>query len=169
MLYSREKKISSICINILSIDSMSRSRKYTHDEKKYMLEQIQNLKDPEHYSAIFEILCEDPKLNFRLNGNDVYLNLAVATNKTLIALEKKLAIIYEEINSVKEEQVDVVPFSSNDSKNRAYKLSNYEKNLIKQRKLKKVLDEEADYAELDIKSKDLKKKSVGKTKKMILE
>lgn len=133
---------------------MSRAKKFTHEEKKYMLEQIQSLKDPQHYSAIFEILYEDPKLNFRLNGNDVYLNLAAAMNKTLVKLEKKLTEIYLEINSVKEdEEIDIVPFSNSESKSRAYKLSNYEKNLIKQRKLKKMLDEETDYKELDIKGK----------------
>ena len=166
MLYSREKK-SHVYLYIVI---MSRNVKYTHDEKKYMLEQIQNLKTPEHYSAIFEILCEDPKLNFRLNGNDVYLNLAAATTKTLVRLEKKLGDIYEYINSLQEDkEVDAVPFSNTDFKNRAYKLSNYEKNLIKQRKLKKVLNEQSDYAELDIKSKDSKKKPINKSKKKNIE
>ena len=53
--------------------------------------------------------------------------------------------------------IDIIPNIYNNKNERTYKLNNYEKNILKQKNLKKVLNNENDYQELHLVSKKTKK------------
>jgi hypothetical protein len=142
---------------------------YSRDDRKHVVECIENLKNDKDYVKIFEILTNDDSNSYTHNSNGVFLNLSVVSDSTLDEISKYLRKIDKQ-NKKKateiEVDIDVIP-TNNNSRNdsRAYKLSNYEKNILKQRNLKKVLNEENEYEELKF-SAEKKKKS---SKKAVLE
>lgn len=137
--------------------------KYSRDDRKHIVQLIENLKNNEDYVAIFEILMEDASNSYTQNSNGIFLNLSVVTDTTLEKINKYL----NKVNKRKENQidvdVDVIPNADDDKNARAYKLSNYEKNIIKQRNLKKVLNDDNEYQEMKITAK--KPKNVRRNKK----
>lgn len=131
--------------------------KYTRDDRKYIVQSIENLKNDKDYVAIFEILTSDNENTYTLNSNGVFLNLSSVRDDTLDKITKYLKKINKkQINEI-EVDVDMVPSTSNTKCDKVYKLSNYEKNILKQRSLKKILNNEHDYQELKLTSK---KKSI---------
>ena len=60
---------------------------------------------------------------------------------------------------------DIIPNSLNELDNRTYKLSNHEKNIIKQQKLKKKLNDDTEYMELKIEPTK-KKKAITREKNL---
>ena len=136
--------------------------KYSRDDRKRIVESIENLKNDEDYVAIFEILTDDQGILCTPNSNGVFLNLSTASDGTLERIHKYLKKINKKKTEHVEVDVDIIP-NSNVSKNeRTYKLSNYEKNILKQRNLKKVLNEDDEYEELRFPSKKKKGKSSKK-------
>lgn len=131
--------------------------KYTRDDRKFIVQSIENLKNDKDYVAIFEILTNDNENTYTLNSNGVFLNLSSVSDDTLDKITKYLKKINKKhINEI-EVDVDMVPNISNSKCDKVYKLSNYEKNILKQRSLKKILNNEHDYQELKLTSK---KKSI---------
>jgi len=136
--------------------------KYSHDDRKYIAQQIENLKNDEHYTAIFEILTSDDSNSYYHNSNGVFMNLSEMSNKTLSKIKRYLDKIKKSEKDY-EADYDVIPNTGSMISNKPHKLSNYEKNIIKQRDLKKVLNEEDDYQELVF---DTKKGAKKETKKV---
>lgn len=134
-----------------------RKSRYTREDLKHIRESIENLKNDEYCVAIFEILSSAEN-SYTQNSNGVFLNLSVVDDATLDKISKFLEKINEEQPKEIETDVDLIPMASNTKSNRTYKLSNYEKNIIKQRNLKKVLNEDNEYEELKFSPK---KKSPG--------
>ena len=132
---------------------MNRKSKYSREDIKHMVELIENLKNDEDYVAIFEILMEDNSNSYTQNSNGVFLNLSVVSDKTLQKISKYLKKINRKREQEIEVDVDVIPMANNSKTDRTYKLSNYEKNIIKQRNLKKVLNEDNEYEELRFSAK----------------
>jgi hypothetical protein len=141
---------------------MSRKSKYTRDDRKHIAESIENLKNDEDYGAIFEILMDDAATIPTQNSNGVFLNLSVVSDETLTRIKKHLRKVNKKkINEI-EVDIDVIPNGNMFKNDRVYKLSNYEKNILKQRNLKKVLNDDNDYEELRFSAKN--KKTVLKPK-----
>lgn len=140
--------------------------KYSRDERKHIVESIENLKNNEDYVAIFEILTDDGANSYTQNSNGVFLNLSVVSDDTLLKIIKYL----KKINRMKPNNVDVdvdiIPNGNLTKNDRAYKLSNYEKNILKQRNLKKVLNEDNEYEELRFSAKKKKTSTKSKVKKL---
>ena len=132
---------------------MSNKSRYSREDRKHIVELIENLKNDEDYVAIFEILMQDNSNSYTQNSNGVFLNLSAVSDKTLIRISKYL----KKVNKKREQEivvdVDVIPSSNISKVDRTYKLSNYEKNIIKQRNLKKVLNEDNEYEELKFTAK----------------
>lgn len=138
--------------------------KYTHDDRKHIVKLIENLKNDEDYVAIFEILMDDDANSYTQNSNGIFLNLSVVSDETLNRILKYLKKVNKSKANSIELDVDIIPMSGSSKSERTYKLSNYEKNILKQRNLKKVLEDENEYEELQFSTK---KKSSKNTKKML--
>jgi hypothetical protein len=137
--------------------------KYTRDDRKHIVEQIETLKNDADYVAIFEILTDDTANSYTQNSNGVFLNLSAVSDSTLDRINKYLNKVNKKKIAEIEVDIDIIPNASNILKtDRAYKLSNYEKNILKQRNLKKVLNEENEYEELRFSAKKRKLNSVTK-------
>jgi hypothetical protein len=132
---------------------MSNKSKYSREDRKHMVELIENLKNAEDYVAIFEILMEDDSNTYTQNSNGVFLNLSTVSDKTLEKINKYL----KKINKKREQEIEVdvyvIPTDNGTKTDRTYKLSNYEKNILKQRNLKKVLNDDSEYEELKFSAK----------------
>lgn len=126
--------------------------KYTREDRKHIAELIENLKNDEDYVAIFEILTDDSANSYTQNSNGVFLNLSAVSDDTL----DKISKYQKKVNRKKMDQievdVDVIPNAIAQKSDRTYKLSNYEKNILKQRNLKKVLNDDHGYKELKFSS-----------------
>ncbi|MEM0354097.1 MAG: hypothetical protein QXW79_00810 [Thermoplasmata archaeon] len=124
--------------------------KYSHDDIKHLAHKIENLKNDNDYVAVFEILMDDPNSSYTQNSNGVFLNLSKLSDKTLDKVKRYL----KKIDRKKVEEIevdhDIATTNSTNKKDRTYKLSNYEKNILKQRDLKKILNEDDDYEELKL-------------------
>lgn len=138
--------------------------KYSRDDRKHIVESIESLKNDEDYVAIFEILTDDPSNTYSQNSNGVFLNLSAVNDKTLYKICRYIKKVNKNKPEITENDVDIIPLD-NGSKhnNRTHKLSNYEKNIIKQRNLKKILDNDNHYEEMKFASKkNTKKKNIKK-------
>ena len=144
---------------------MTHKSKYSREDRKHIVELIENLKNDEDYVAIFEILMEDNSNSYTQNSNGVFLNLSVVNDKTLLKIRKYLRKVSKKREQEIEVDVDVIPTDNITKIDRAYKLSNYEKNIIKQRNLKKVLNEDNEYEELKFSKNKSPKQHNSKSKK----
>ncbi|AGC01978.1 hypothetical protein H012_gp482 [Acanthamoeba polyphaga moumouvirus] len=146
--------------------------KYSRDDRKHIVESIENLKNDKDYVAIFKILMNDSANSYTQNSNGVFLNLSLVSDDTLDQISKYLKKINKTKKKYIDLDVDVIPNYDISKNERVYKLSNYEKNIIKQRNLKKVLEEDNQYEELRFSAKKSsnkkssnKKSSTKKTSK----
>ena len=126
---------------------MNKSR-YSRDDRRNMVRIIENLKNDEDYVAIFEILTDDPSITYTPNSNGVFLNLSTVSDSTLKKIKTYLKHIDTNRHALSDDDSDIISANINTKPDRAYKLSNYEKNILKQRNLKKVLNEDNEYEEL---------------------
>ena len=132
-----------------------KNSKYDRDDRIHIVQQIENLKNDEDYNAIFEILMGDPEISYTPNSNGLFLNFTSANDKTLDKISKYLRKVNKKQQNEIEVDVDVIPNTHNTKSDRTYKLSNYEKNILKQRNLKKVLNEDHEYEEMKLVSKKM--------------
>lgn len=128
--------------------SVSKS-KYTHDEKKEIAKSIENLKNNDHYREIFKILSEDPCNKYVENSNGIYQVFSALGDDTL----DKINIYLAEVNrSNIKQSIDIqtikVPIVAKSG--RKYRHKNSDKNILKQQRLKKLLDQKPDYEVLQI-------------------
>uniref|UniRef100_A0A6C0LRM6 NET domain-containing protein n=1 Tax=viral metagenome TaxID=1070528 RepID=A0A6C0LRM6_9ZZZZ len=130
--------------------------KYSHDDRKRIVKEIEGLKNDTDYIAIFEILTESEN-SYTQNSNGVFLNLSKVNDKTLDKINKYLCKVNKRKISQIDVKIDIIPDSQLLESERTYKLSNYEKNILKQRELKKVLNEEIDYEIMRLSSKKTNK------------
>lgn len=122
--------------------------KYSYDDRKHLVELIENLKNNDDYIAIFDILTKDDNNTYTQNSNGVFLNLSKVSDSILDEINNYIKKANKKRNNKIETNVDIIPITDNSLSNRAYKLNNYEKNIIKQRNLKKVLNDLDEYEEL---------------------
>lgn len=132
---------------------------YTRDDIKYINQQIESLKNPKDYKAIFKVLNSDPANIWTQNSSGVFIDLSIVSDTTLDKVTAEL----NKINKIRDQEIevdtDVIPMSTAPQKDRTYKLSNYEQNIIKQRNLKKVIDNKIDYEELEFVKKSSRSES----------
>lgn len=141
----------------------SRKSKYNRNDLKHISSKIENLENEEDYENIFNILMDDPSNIYTENSNGVFINLSTVNDITVDRLTKYLRKVdrrqrHNKSKVEEESDADTIPTFLNSETGRTYKLSNYEKNIIKQHKLKKVLNEDNEYEELQLDSKTSKKK-----------
>ena len=142
---------------------MNRNKtKYTRDDRKHIVESIENLKNDEDYVAIFEILTNDNASSFTQNSNGVFLNLSTISDDTLEKINKYLKKNNKKRTNQIDVDIDINPSGNVSKEDKIYKHSNYEKNILKQRNLKKVLNEDNDYEELRFSAKKKKAEPVKK-------
>ena len=134
-----------------SLQSTNIKSSYSRDDRKHIVECIETLKNDEDYVKIFEILTCDQKNSYTQNSNGVFLNLSKSSDETLDKITSYLRKVERRNKKKQEIEIDIDPVYENSGyEQRAYKLSNYEKNILKQRNLKKVLNGDDDYMELKI-------------------
>lgn len=142
---------------------MNRNKtKYTRDDRKHIVESIENLKNDEDYVAIFEILTNDNASSFTQNSNGVFLNLSTISDDTLEKINKYLKKNNKKRTNQIDVDIDINPSGNVSKEDKIYKHSNYEKNILKQRNLKKVLNEDNDYEELRFSAKKKKAEPIKK-------
>jgi hypothetical protein len=120
---------------------------YSNDDRKHIRSLIENLKNVKDYEKIFEILTADDSNSYTHNSNGVFLNLSSVSDKTLNRVYRYLKKINKRNFSTENVDDDFNIIPSENENEKAYKLSNYEKNILKQRNLKKALGK-SDYEEL---------------------
>lgn len=135
---------------------MSRNKsKYSYEDRKQIAQIIENIKNDADYIAIFDILLQENS-RYTENSNGVFLNFSTVSDNSLDKINKYL----NKINSKKSNEIEmdmaVIPQTSSNRCNRTHKLSNYEQSIIRQRNIKKVLNEENDYEELKLDNKSKK-------------
>lgn len=113
----------------------SSHKRYSRDDRKQVMKRIESLKDEEDYNNIFDILNEDESNVWTSNSAGVFIDLSIVHNKTLDKIEKYLNKVDKKNQKYLDLDVDVLPQSTADSSDRTYRLSNYEQNIIKQRRL----------------------------------
>lgn len=111
------------------------SNKYDTNRIKHIHTQIENIKDTEALQQIFTILATDKNFEYINNPDGVFINLSALSVNTLKKVEKI-------INSPKvlNKDEEILPTSINKVSSSKVKLNNHEKNLLKQREIKKRLD-----------------------------
>lgn len=138
----------------------SHKSRYSRDDRKHLVQSIENLKNDEDYVAIFEILTSDRYVVYTPNSNGVFLNLSTVSDQTLDDIVKYLKKVNKKKSKQIDMEIDIIPTVPATKNNRTYKLSNYEKNILKQRNFKKVLNNESDYQELMLAPKRIAKKKL---------
>lgn len=140
--------------------------KYSREDRKYISNLIENLKDDDDYNKIFDILETDPENIYTSNSTATYVNLAVLHDSTLNKLSRYLKKVNDNKISEINIDTDVVLSSSNSQQNdRTYKLSNFEQNILKQKNLKKTMNADNEYEELNFNSKKKKETTIHNTNK----
>lgn len=137
---------------------------YSRDDRKHIVQTIENLKNEEDYVAIFEILTDDAANSYTENSNGVFLNFSTVSDDTLDKISKYLKKINKKKSNQIEVDVDVVPNGGIHKNDRTHKLSNYEQNILRQRGIKKVLNGDNEYEQMQFTAKP-KKSIVAKTAK----
>jgi hypothetical protein len=129
--------------------------KYSRDDRQYIVDKVENLKNRKHYKKIFKILMSDPSISYSKSADNVYLDLAIINDATLDKVSKFLNT--RELNIDYEYQV---PSGLPDNVKNAYKRSNFDNNIIKQQNIKKIMNNSDDYEEFNISNnkKNLKKR-----------
>jgi CRISPR/Cas system CMR subunit Cmr4 (Cas7 group RAMP superfamily) len=153
---------NTIFFSLIYIRLLMKSE-YSHDDRKHIRSLIENLKNVKDYEKIFEILTADDSNSYTHNSNGVFLNLSSVSDKTLNRVYRYLKKINKRTSSTEEvDDFNIIPSENENEK--AYKLSNYEKNILKQRNLKKALGK-SDYEELRFTpKKKLKKEKLNNLK-----
>lgn len=136
-------------------------KQFSLEDIEHLGKTLENLKDEEDLRTVFKIISKDPNLTFGKSTSSVYFDLANVSDDTL----QKLCRSLKKINNKKTNEIEVdtsiIPEYASQS-NRTYKLTNYEKNILKRRNQKKVLDEDDDYKELSFSYKKPVKKVTKK-------
>ena len=119
----------------------SSKTKYSNDYRRNLVTMIEGLERDEDYSAIFDILLKDDNISnngYTRNANGVFLNLSIVSDKTITRMTRYLNSIQKDTD-----EFDSTPIQMNDEtrnnhheQKRTYKMTNYEKNIIKHRNLK---------------------------------
>ena len=122
-----------------------KNTKYSNNDRENITHMIGNLKNIDHYTEIFEILKCDKNIEYTECSGQICLNMSVLTDRTL---DKIVKYLKENCKQEKTKQIrkkkSVVEKKSKETK-RIHKLSNYEKNILKQKNLKKILNKEEEY------------------------
>lgn len=140
--------------------------KYSREDRKYISNLIENLKNDDDYNKIFDILETDPENIYTSNSTATYVNLAVLHDSTLNKLSRYLKKVNDNKTSEINIDTDVVLTSSNlQQSDRTYKLSNFEQNILKQKNLKKTMNVDNEYEELNFNSKKKKEPTTHNTNK----
>jgi len=148
---------------------MSKKITFTRDDRKRIAEAIENLKNDTDYVEILDILInnESNDIVCTQNSNGIFLNLSAASDATLDEIRKYLDK-KSKIQKIKpDNEMDIIPGSNHTKPNRAYKLSNYEQNILKHREIMKTMENESEYKELQITSKKTPRKKPANKKNNI--
>lgn len=114
---------------------MSTNSKYTRNDRKNIVDIIEKLKNNNDYVEIFKILTDDPSNSYSYNSNGVFLNLSVVNDDTLDKICKYLKSCSKKRQS-QQNDTTIYPLESYTKHTRLHKLTNYEKNIIKQQNLR---------------------------------
>lgn len=141
--------------------------KYSREDIKHIRTLINSIKDKEDYNTIIDILIDNPETIWTTNSRKIVLDLDKLSDPILDRVSKFLNKVNNRRSTEIEVDTDTIPNISNQNGSRAYKLSNYEQNILKQRNLKKAMDGDDEYKAMnfDYQSKS-KSKSKSKGKKL---
>jgi hypothetical protein len=112
---------------------MEKRSRYSNNDRKHIGQSIERLDDSNDYIAIFKILMKDDNNKYTENCNGVFLNLSTVHDTTLDKIVSYLdSIQHDSISD--DHEINMMPTSTSVHHQRTYKLSNYEKSLINQKK-----------------------------------
>lgn len=101
---------------------------FTHNEKKILACQIENISNKKNYKEIFKIIHQDNG-NYLENDNGVYINLNTLNEDTLLKIKNYLQVIEENKNIIPTPK-EYFPYCS-DENSSDVRLSIQEKNILK--------------------------------------
>ena len=101
---------------------------FTHNEKKIMASQIENISNKKDFKEIFKIIYEN-NCNYIHNDNGVFINLNVLNDTTLEKIKNYLQKLENNKNIIPTPK-EYIPYCS-DENSSDIKLSIQEKNILK--------------------------------------
>ena len=101
---------------------------FTHNEKKIMASQIENISNKKDFKEIFKIIYEN-NCNYIHNDNGVFINLNVLNDNTLEKIKNYLQKLETNKNIIPTPK-EYIPYCSDDNSSDV-KLSIQEKNILK--------------------------------------
>lgn len=112
--------------------------RFNHTDRQSIVNSIENMKSESDYKKIFQILTLDNECSYTVNSNGIFLNLSVVSDDTLDKINRYLAKVDARRRREIKLDVDAIPAqlaAIKGKKTRAYKLSNYEKSILRQKNL----------------------------------
>jgi hypothetical protein len=101
---------------------------FSHNEKKILASQIENINNKKNYKEIFKIVYQD-NCNYLENDNGIFLNLNTLSDETLLKIKTYLQEIEEHKNIIPTPK-EYIPYCSDDNSSDV-RLSIQEKNILK--------------------------------------
>ena len=101
---------------------------FTHNEKKILACQIENISNKKNYKEIFKIIYQD-NCNYLENDNGVYINLNTLNDDTLLKIKNYLQVLEENKNIIPTPK-EYISYCS-DENSSDMRLSIQEKNILK--------------------------------------
>ena len=117
---------------------MTHQHIYTCDDIKHLSEMICNISQQQHYDAIYKILARDKSMDYT-TGPTAVLDLAAFSDTTLRRIYNYVKKIDKPIKTSVKEYKSPTQDYDEINRNRCYKLSNYEKNILKQCERKNMI------------------------------
>jgi hypothetical protein len=125
---------------------------FSHNEKKILASQIENINNKKDYKEIFKIIYEN-NCNYIENVNGVYINLNVLNDETLLKIKNYLEILETNKNIIPTPK-EYVPYCSDDNSS-DMRLSIQEKNILKKFKNNSKNDKVIQNNNINVKSFNL--------------
>jgi hypothetical protein len=125
---------------------------FSHNEKKILASQIENINNKKDYKEIFKIIYEN-NCNYIENDNGVYINLNVLNDETLLKIKNYLEILETNKNIIPTPK-EYVPYCSDDNSS-DMRLSIQEKNILKKFKNNSKNDKVIQNNNINVKSFNL--------------
>ena len=146
---------------------MGTKSKYSHHDRRSIQYSIEHLKNNDDFSNIFKILTTGGN-SYTLKNNQMYMDISRTSDSILDQVSEYLYRVKISADEKIDVDDNIIPQCNDEFSHNKNKLSNYEKNILKQRRLKKNTGDGREYRHLkfdDIDPKKTKKKTLKKTQK----
>ena len=121
------------------------------EEKERIVQRIGYIKDGQVYKKIFKMLTKGDNKIYTKNSNGVFLNLSSVPDDRLLEVKDFLDKHSKAKQKDVKENLEYVPYIASEAvATEGPKLTNYEKNILKQKKIKNMIDGGEEMEKMDV-------------------